>query len=409
VSAFRRDKAALGFGLLASARWLLAVAISYLALAFASADPIPPADLLANLALQLGSARSSQNSWTVSFQLETVYAVSNSLLAQLQSTGDPALRDGLEAQLEQIKLGHIPPVQSETRNGIITVSEQAIRVESWLISTLPPPTQTMIISNNLEVITQESYVRRYSFLGGPTNTAFLGEAQMRSRGPKPLSLPPALIGSQISRFLSTLTNVTAELATGADRPSRLVVRGQDLSQECAGTCQIVFDMERQGFLDQISIPECDGGTTTIIIEPIEEPGLAWVSRRAMLSRRSSSGLEIYKEAWDFSDYSTDIPASSRSAKVTIPVDYLVNEYRFTNTFSYIMGGRPPTEDELRRMSRDRNAIIKYQRESRAPLPRARPLILALMFILCALPLLALKKSAWFRGKKPLKDRDPRLC
>lgn len=356
-------------------------------------------NLPANLLHELGSAEGLHTGWNVAFQLRTHLAVSNSLFAKLQqSAGEGAVRKRLEAQLHKITLGQRPAGRSEARTGSITVAAGLLLVENRLISVLPSPKDATVISNTVELISSDGYLRRHSFIWH-TNLAFPGEVEMRTVGPGLLGLPPAVIKSEIPKLLLLLTNVASEQISGPSGSSCLRVRGYDSSNPCGAAWEVDFDLACRAFPRRIAMSECNGSLTKLLLEPGLDAKLGWMPIQAELSVRAPSGVELYTERWEFTNYTVNATVPADPIQVAIPVDYIVNEYRFTNAFAYVMGNRPPTKEELESMSRDKNAILKYQRDSRLagrPLPRLRFMVVVVMALLCLLPILAANKSRWFR-------------
>lgn len=356
-------------------------------------------NLPANLLHELESAEGPQIAWNVAFQLSTHFAVSNSLVVQLQqSAGEPAVRKRLEAQLHKITLGQRPAGRSEARTGNITVAAGLLLVENRLISVLPSPKDSTVTSNTVELINSDGYLRRHSYIRH-TNLAFPGEAEMRMEGPGLLGLPPAVIKSEVLKLLVLLTNVTSEQISSPSGSTSLRVRGYDSSNPCGAAWEVDFDLASRAFPRRIAMSECSGSLTTLIIEPGLHSSLGWMPIQAELLVIAPSGVELYTERWEFTNYTVNPTVPADPIQVAIPVDYVVNEYRFSNAFAYVMGNRPPTREELEDMSRDKNAVLKYQRDSRlggrALLFRTRLFVLVLLAMLM-LPSVALVKTKWFR-------------
>jgi hypothetical protein len=338
-------------------------------------------------------------SWKVTFQLKTEFAISNSVFAKLQqSVAEPAVRKRLEAQLHKFALGQRPAERSEVRTGNITVAQGLLLIENRLISVSPAPKDSTLISNTVELVSSDGYVRRHSFIW-QTNLAFPGEAEMRNEAPKLLALPPALVRSEISNLLISSTNVTSEQVSAPGGSSRLRVRGQDSRVSCGAAWEMDLDLACGGFPRRIAMLECNGAVSTLTIEPGLHSRLGWVPVQAHLSVIAASGMELYRERWEFSDYAINQALPPGLAHVPIPVDYVVNDYRFSNAFAYVMGNRPPTREELEDMSRNKNAVLKYQRDTRlggrALLFRTRIFVLLLLAMLM-LPSVAFVKAKWFR-------------
>lgn len=374
---------------------LLIISVALCSITLPGRETISSEELLTQLAAKANLTGNAQESWSVSFRVTEEYSISNSLVAQVQSTDDQELRKKLQGVLDKIKIGQLPSQRSAEREGLIVASPTIVSVQSRLIAH-SPESQEMLVSNNLDFITRTHHARIYSFIGGPTNKAFPGEAEIRPGEPNPLALSPGVIKIFIPRLIKSLTNITAEIEAHSVS-SNLIVRGQ-MVQGCPSTIRMEFDLSRDWMPRLISVPECDGGLTDITIESSKE-SIGWVPVHAQLSNKLASGLVVYTEDWYFMNYQLHPTSRDQSDEPTIPVDYLVSEFRFNRPFTYVMGYRPPTFEELELMSKDTNAIIKYQRESRGPIPKApkfRPLLLALIVSLFLLPLILFAKNRFFK-------------
>ena len=53
---------------------------------------------------------------------------------------------------------------------------------------------------------------------------------------------------------------------------------------------------------------------------------------------------------------------------TIPEEVIVDDYRFKKPIAYLMGGRPPTKEELIKMADSKDAVRRYQEEARTDTP-----------------------------------------
>lgn len=351
----------------------------------AATVPPKPKDLINDLVAQT----TNSFSWRVEFQLTTFYSISNSIVTKLQEvSGQTNRRTHLLRQLEKITRQESPAERSAIRAGDVLVVGPQIRVENRLLSISAAESQ--IVSNIVEVIGEGGdYLKSYSYFA-VTNIPFPGEAEMRSEGPNTLALPPALARKWAANLVASLTNLSVEdLPTGAGVYYHL--KGQGAAGTCTAAYEIDLDPACQLFPRKIVVTQCDSLSTTYILEPVWHERLGWMPIHSELSSRTASGLEVYKESWDFSNYKILPSGYSFANQLPIPVNYVVNEYRFTNSFAYIMGFRAPSKDELYKMAKDKQAILRYQRESRTPggtsIGVKKALVLVPIALICVLPAL----------------------
>lgn len=303
--------------------------------------------------------RTNQRPWKVAFDLTTTYFLSNSLISKLgEDLANPSHRTNLAYQLQMIRSGNFPTERVEVREGAIRVFGEGVSIENTLISVSGARPGEMLVSNNFEVSTRTLYVRQYSY-GGDRARFVPGEVEMRSKPPKSLGLPHPIVPAAFENLLLSLTNV----AIAAAANGLLTLSGDAIGEKRSGHWEILLDPQCNLFPRRISAVQCDGSRATWDAEPAYRDGLGWVPENAEMQVQSASGADLYKELWRFSNYGSTYRSPASLGKIDVPLNYIVNEYRYSNAFAYIMGYRSPTASELLRMSTNRDAILMYQRLS----------------------------------------------
>lgn len=308
--------------------------------------------------MQLGRVLTA--SWRVEFNLNCFFSLSNSIATKLNSAaGDSSRKKNLTSQLVKITRGEIPPQLTEIRTGSVVFSDGHLRVEDRLVSMSPTRNDTASVSNKVSIITKENYIKLYSYFG-KQNGSILGEAEMRPTGSNTSGLPLPLVPSELIRFIGSLTNVIIDQRVVDGIPCYRL-KGNTVAG-CMGECEMDFDSEKQMFPFRITLSQCDGMMSEYQIVAKKEMGLGWRPIHAELTFKNGE-TEIYKQVWSFSNYRIEKSIPSSEFHFDVPKNYVVNEYRFSKPFAYIMGLRPPSGEELKEMSTNRDAILKYQRTS----------------------------------------------
>lgn len=218
----------------------------------ASAIITSAADLIKQIRLE----RSPTQPWRVDFNFNSLFSISNSVAAKLQSsTSDPNRQKNLTLQLEKIAKGEIPSQTTEIRTGSVTFADEQIRVDDRLVSMTPVRHDTASVSNKVIIITKEKYAKLYSYFGKQEGSV-LGEAEMRSLGSNTSGLPLSLIPIELAKFIDSLTNTSID-QSAVDGIGCYRLKG-NVATGCMGDCEMDFDPEKQMFPFRITLFQCDG-------------------------------------------------------------------------------------------------------------------------------------------------------
>jgi hypothetical protein len=314
-----------------------------------------------DLISQVQSERGIKSEWRVDFNFKALFSLSNSIVIKLKApSGDTNRLKNLRSQLERITRGEIPSQTTEIRTGSVTFADSRIRVDDDLVSIVPLRQDVASVSNRTIVITKETYTKLYSYIG-KSGASILGEAEMRPLESNTTGFPLPLITAELIRFMSSLTNISIDQDM-VEGIHCYRLKG-NVTTGCMGDCEIDFDPQKQMFPFRITLSQCDGMFGEYRVIGANEDGFGWMPVRAELSFKNAD-TEIYGQTWEFSNYRVEKSIKESEFQFEVPGNYVVNEYRYSLPFAYIMGVRPPTKEELQKMSTNREAILKYQIESR---------------------------------------------
>jgi hypothetical protein len=316
------------------------------------------------------------NSWQVEFKLTTFRSESNSVIASLRNLEGSDQTNRLMRLRERMASGTMFSDREETREGTLLCSGSQVRLENKLLRCSSPPKKGQIfLGDTLIVITQDACISKLSYATDPSEPhkyeAVPGDVEITSNDPNnrydALLLPPVILRGEFSAFLSSLMNTSIETGV-VDGSPEYEIKGIRVKGECATEWTFYFAGHDQVLPKRIvATDECTPEMGVYTIESTNHPVLGQVPLHVDFVA-TASGLRTFSQSWDFFNYKVEPAMTKATWEVPIPLNAIVNESRFTNAFAYFMGLRPPTRDELKAMSMDSNAIVKYERDSHMPPP-----------------------------------------
>lgn len=251
------------------------------------------------------------------------------------------------------------PVRREFRKGIIFMGDKQIRLESALIRADSVPLFARPATNHVTVLSK-GLLTDYRGFHSSASELIGAEASIQAASMDSVDLPMGLNRARFLNLVHSLTNIQFS--------ERLAVNGR-------GCIPVSATQVDSGDDYLITFDEIDFLPVAVKISHdrmVTAEFLMGYSQHAKTGRKLSSeetvgyenGREVYRERWDILSDERPAKIDQGQFKLDIPSDTLVNEYRYGAPFTYRRGYRPPTPEEMEKMSKDPKAVLAYELASK---------------------------------------------